>query len=90
MKLNKELCQRCRTRFGRIWLDVAFCTIDDNLISDDEIWDRCHAVWCLHALEGSPELYVWERISTTDFPPTWCIFAVEHIANYEAEESQYQ
>jgi len=78
MKLSKEVCKRCNKRARADWDEV-----------DDHEWE-CGFVWCpiqfVNHSVGHCRINIWRGIDHS--PPSWCPFAVEHIALYAASQEE--
>jgi len=83
MKLNKEICQRCRN--GNAHWAIKWGAENRILggtdYTDDQLWDDKGVVWCYRPPGNRHRrLWEWQPISTNAWPPENCRFAVEHIA----------
>jgi len=93
--LSKKLCKRCWEHYSVKFLCAPW---DDP---DEYRWDYQRVVWCPW-ISGAETMTVLQRVVwypwisraetmtalTTEMPPQWCPYAVEHIAEYAARQEE--
>jgi len=77
MKLDKSICIRCANRNGAYWTSI-----------DDWMWAHRRRVMCrpAPAVRVRNTWYYDSETGTTDFPPSWCPYAAEQIAQWAADQ----